>query len=1150
MDQQAFLAVAAIRSRGKAAHRGAKYLRSSADSTDQLEALRQLPIDDLFVEELLTGRLFARTWRDVFFQVKAPPIVNSQRSIDWLMSVFEQHSDAIRTHVALRKKFDCAALHGQWDAATDLLSRHQAAFGQSLWLAAWHYLVAEETNGITARRELTQQLRLAECGPHLFFLAGFFSISADKSLPESQLRDALANAMRAADPSLRQLFELLILEDFPSPHWLASEVLRSAEFIPLIDRYELFLRLATIAAGTAHAEAGRLAAGLQRIKMFCRDSRVDYLSDTMGRSIFYHVGGNTQKLLAAWDAHLTGDYARGYEISRNVAMEEPDLIVANETMVRCAMQLHLEDSLDGATPISLLWQHLRNVLAKNQNAEDSINYLRRLGRRFRIFSLTGPLRGLHARHVASDSGDELLRRGSFMMGVHSPRNFERGHTEEVSNSYLARCIEAFPQSLAMKFLRDIQLPNSPVPLAEFPSVPPIRQHLFAGLLAARRHNDDIASRNLNAFLDLQKDSMNDPLALFTTEEARKALADVYRRKDDVVKMQRVVVEAYQLRPASIRYFPVGRLFRFCEDYANEASNHIEYAILAGLACSSSHETSMAVRRFLNTLAVDRPSGLATKDHIDRHLLAILFLRVCTWDVLDSFPALDTTSKVESERLALLRWVSQYDPTLNRVAETEMLRLTQEGQLRDALERIEGTRVTVDLPGLKEAEYARFADAYFRFAAERELGSQIRSEALGTLSGFQSATGPPRIARRQAEHILQGQASEIGTFASAFTDIRDIFLSSPHFGVDACLSSRVRHGIVIQHLRRPFVERRLMVRSDVPERAEIESYWRRRLAVSDGKSNFKRVLAILFRLTRHVEAIAEEVKNIWIQIATESRRSSGLFDYTFNERQLRDLLDNRLRDVVDVDTFLDAIFDELLARTRQSLKTVQKQVREELLRRLADVLDDALKSVESLSEPSLLPLRNDLVSCRTEIERTCQEMARWFDYSDPTLMGDMDFHLVARTAVGMAERLNPDFRGRHRIECHTPYRLKGRYFTALVHILFFLLENAIRYSSVPLTSYQGAVRITSEGNRLCLGVENRMLSDDAAIQAVEKIRIQLQELRSALDPVKVVREGGTGFAKIIATTRYEFKQNDAVIEANSELTLVSVSLRCQVAGIAA
>jgi hypothetical protein len=214
------------------------------------------------------------------------------------------------------------------------------------------------------------------------------------------------------------------------------------------------------------------------------------------------------------------------------------------------------------------------------------------------------------------------------------------------------------------------------------------------------------------------------------------------------------------------------------------------------------------------------------------------------------------------------------------------------------------------------------------------------------------------------------------------------------------------------------------------------------------------------------------------------------------------------------------------------------------------LHDAVKEVESLDERLIPILRNDLVTCRTEVERACQRMVRWFDFRDPTLMGDMDFLLVAQTAVGMAERLNPDYRGLHCIECDTQYLLKGRYFTALVHTLFFLLENAIRHTDVPVDRYGSSVRIVTEGNRLCLTVSTQMSSEDAANHAVSKIRGTLDQLELHFDPGKVVREGGSGLAKVIATVRYAFKQDQAIIEATSATDCVSVSVKCEVAGLAA
>src|ERR1039458_3454985 len=124
---------------------------------------------------------------------------------------------------------------------------------------------------------------------------------------------------------------------------------------------------------------------------------------------------------------------------------------------------------------------------------------------------------------------------------------------------------------------------------------------------------------------------------------------------------------------------------------------------------------------------------------------------------------------------------------------------------------------------------------------------------------------------------------------------------------------------------------------------------------------------------------------------------------------------------------------------------------------------------------------------------------------------------------MLQRLNPDVRGLHFIEVESCHRLRGRYFTAFVHILFFLLDNAVRHSRVATGSYSCCVTIRSKSNELLICVENRVSTPAVAKTAAKAINDRIAELKKVLDPMKVVKEGGSGFGKIMAALRYEFKQ---------------------------
>lgn len=1147
MHHETIRSLIAFQVGGKNLNRAARQIRNKADIRDQIEVLATLEADAATTRDLLTGTCFARTWSQVFLTNSIPRIAGSQKALNWTVAVFCRHSLAVSQHVAIREALNRHVLRGEWKEAQERIKEHTRSFGISLWALAWSLLIVEESQGSTARKELIDRFATSEKGTNLPFFAACFGLSVDKAVSDDQFRAVVLDRVPSGEPPLRRFFQLLFHED-PDPKWKTWEMLELFELLPIVDRYELLLRLAVLAIAQGHSESQQILRALCRVSQNCPDPVANYLLDCADET--RSLDGNIDtRLVAAWDSYVASKYEECDELASNIALARPDILGAHELAVKASLYLNRNEALAGTTPMVLLQHHLRNVFLKNEQSEDSLKYLQRFGSRFRILSLTAPLRALHVQHSSPVPDEKWHKQAAFTYGVHGPRNFEYGFPPDQNARYLDRYAAALEQSLAARFFRDVA--HGGAILERFPNVSPLRLHFFNGITAARRHDYKTALSDLATFLILQTLDRNSPLSPFAIEEARRVLVGVHLIKGHVVPMIQEVVNAYIDRAHATRRLPVEKVFAACTEDQQSACKQIEFPIIAHLACDEPHQVSLALKRFLRARGLERPSDLDVSDDVPCSVISTLFLRVCTPEVLDSLRALDTVEKVETERLVLLDWVARHVHALSRLAETEMLRLTQQAELRDAMRKLEGARVVLNISALRETEQQRFSDAFFRYSAQSELARQLRSESRTQLKLVERPGGGfVIIAPPESPKVREGQFAEFIAFAAAFREIRDAFVSSPHFGIESCLSGRIRHGFVVEHLRRPLVERKLAIRPDSPELEEERAHWSVRLGLDTKEPLLAWVMSELHILTEAVDTIAEEVKNVWIQSRTESRNPDGLFDYSFGDDQLESSF-RKFSDTEEFQPFLDGVFDLLLERTRQSLVVVRSKIRHDLVEKLCRPLDETLGTVSSRDEGMhLLPLRNDLAACRSEVERSCQQMAHWFDTSDAALMGDVEFELVARTAVGMIERLNPAFAGKHRTKVHADYRLRGRHFTSLVHMLFFLLDNAIRYSGVPNERFEGSLNIQAVGNSLQISVKNLTASEVVAETAAKKIQTVVKDLKQALDPAKVIREGGSGFAKVLAAVRFEFKQNDPFVQATARDDSLTVDVRCELAGLVA
>lgn len=1150
MHHQTTRALLDLNKKEKTAQRSAiQYLRWKCDFEDLSEVFKRFDHREP-IGKTLMGTTLAQNWSQVWAPYAGPDIKNSNRSIGWLLAIFKHYAKELERHVVIRDQVETAIMRGAWLEVTDALKTHDSEFGPTMWALRWTLFVAEETLGPREKREVLDLFTDRDSVGSLGYFARVFAISVDKGIPEERFRSVMSDLFLRNNKSSGQFSELLFVEEI-SEKWESWEVLQHFYEIPLIDRYELFIRLAIIAVANEHKDAQAFARSVSRLSKFTNDAQMRFVDDCLSPKEVFLKETATSAFQVGLDAYMSADYEKCFQSTQALTSGTPVFLPPYELHVKAALFLKIEDKLASAKPSDLILYHMRNIYAKNELAEDSLTFLQRLASRLRVITISRPLKALYAQHSSMESNDSLHKEAAYAMGIHAPRNFEHSSSAAENLRYLERGTKSYPSSLSFKFFYILAQGKSVWSDSELDTIPPVRKHFFEGLALARSKKYRESASSLQEFISHQCNDSGNPLSPFAIEEAHKTLVNSYLATGNIGKMQNLIVESILLRAQSVRRLPMRRAYDSCNGDIHEASRYIGFPIIAYHTSDDPHEVSIALKRFLRDKAVRVPSDLFSCSEIPKQKLALLFLRVCTPEVLDSVEDLDSVEKVQAQRLQLLAWVCSNSSEFERAAETEILKLTQNTQLQEAINNLEGARVVLDPAALREAESVSFGDAYYRYVIETEL---VRASSKGEIKNALDASrnGGGAIGYISGETLLKNRNDGISAFINAFNQVRDGFLSSPHFGLEACLSGSIRHGFLTQYIRKPFVEKSLAVKNDPLERDQIEKIWLSRLGCTLDDLNASDIMPVLYALTEQIDGIAEEMRESRIQSRTDNLNQTALFDYSFSSDELTRLLNERIKDAQNMDEFLDHIFEVLLVRTKDNLSSVRKHIKKTLREDLIRSIDEATARIVGITiNGDLSALRNHIIECRQETERNCSRMEKWFEVSDATIMVDATFELVAQTAVGMIEILNPPFKGKHAIHVMSEYRLAGRHFRSLVRVLFYLLDNAIKYANVQNDLFESSVSITSGSNALNVTVTNCMGSEEAASAAAEIIQIKVQALQASLDPVKVITEGGTGFAKILAAVRYEFKQSGAGIDigANAEGNLLSVTLKCRMEGIA-
>lgn len=1083
-------------------------------------------------------------WTTEQWVMRPPGFSNLQRSLTWMRGVFGAFSEDISYHHSLKQKFEAAIFYGKYAEAENILDAHQTQFGCSAWELHWRIALADLKGGDQSRREYVENFRNLNDVNIVSALSRMLDYLFDDGLSPEVIRTGVQSMLSSFDSQPKAFFQLVILGNSQTKA-STPELLSWMELMPLVDRFNLTSRILSQAASENASDRKVIVNAVMRFlrAVDCNELRsLLILSDDPKCSTDLVVEEQVQQI---WDAYFTGDYAKVIELSEASKESLPiDFGILELVAKSC---IYLSNPLPGKdTLYSKLVSNLMVCFRRDPKMNQARVELDRFAIKYPFSALSTQITAF-LRVSSTDEGAAAERfqclRSATSANVFSPRMLEGAVRYEEQINFLGRLSKANSDFLSSKYLR--KLATSPRGSKERinEQVPLIRELFFKGMWSYKRAHYQDSISYLNDFLVLHTKNESHPLAPFAAYEARHILIGAHLNVGNAEEAQSALVDLYVEKGNLPKPSLANRVYLLSEEQRSTTSKKCEYPILSSIVRKDPHAICIALKRFLRNQRCSVPSDLidCSKSGFSEPTLECLFMKVCTLDILDSISALDTREKVENERLSLLEWIARKSPESARDVETEKLRIIQDAQLRAALDHIEENKVVLNLSSLRTAESSVFEAIFEDFYSKSKLArTQIRNDISAALGRAGLVLLNPQAVNEQL----------FDAFTNAFRSVRDRFLMSPHFGLEGCLSGKIRHGIFVEHMLKPLKSRQLFLVKGKIEKEQIVKSIASKLGTNDvDQDSVKFTTQTLESLSNKITALAREVREEWIQTKTEDSDGGGVFDYSFTNQKLAVIFSKSRRDETNQAKFIDHVFSVLTKRTEDNLAILRHRIVHDLRPKLVRIFQDAVAELRSRQIVAGTYVR-DVLEAAQDTEVACDELDRWFREASGGMESEVDFKLVGATAIGMIERLNPEVRGSHSLDVESEFKVSGARFDSLVHLVFFMLENGVKHRSVPPDQYKCEVKIRAEGNSLVITFENNVESEATGKTAVEMVKERLREVAEDTDYARVMREGGSGFAKVIATIRFEFSNARPIVEAEVDGHLFRIKLSTLMEGLVA
>lgn len=1038
--------------------------------------------------------------------------------LTWLGEVVALFVDELKGFLKIEQEFEAAYIQGDLPRSITALNDLEEGNGLSLWLISRKTTVFRRS-GIPQYAEYTNSLiATGHNNSIISWLVYMMWFRSDPNVTPAAYTRLLRNSLDpSAVPDRSKAFLRYHASSEP-PRTLddCASVISISETASIIDRYIALIDvLQFIACSTVNGSAEREAATaiVDRLKPIVGDARLTVLAEVLGEPKISDLMARLD--LQSADAYTEGNYSEAGRLIASAIVADPGRTGLYSLLARTYLRTSERFSLPAN--VAEIVDQIASVYTFAENDEAAASDLMResvLGaHRSLACSIRAvfSVRGSDPSTINVDSAVETLNGNRL-----TPLQL-RSLPIASCASLLSACAAAFPESTSVALQQavsrfgEVELDRKLVN-----RLPRDRASLYQAraLLRLSRFNDAIS------FLREFEDA---PVASIAND-ARRELFAAYSAAGQTNNALKVVAHAHLVNEKLHAIFELKPLLdRIESDFQQAPFDQVSLSICYHIHNRFSSDLRLgaqadAAEEYALSRNATLPSRIELSSLLDDQMLIPIYLdQVCSPQVLDKFMAIDDVNQVELERLEICRILSEIDPVNRQRYLEEIREITRRRVVRDRFKQVERTKIYVDTDGVKRQAEKTLRDAFSRFIVALADTTQ-GNERLEMVRRVQSI-----IADVESDgikiHFPDLPASERDLlFDRIVRDLMRLLISSQEYGLEAYLSTRVRHGTMGNQLRSAFEINSILTQKD-GERYQRGEAWAETMdLVYDPRGPW--LSERLARFSEDVDSTIEELVRRRVQVRSEST-PDGLFAFhTYNYDTIK--LQAEITTDTDFDTFMDKVIERFWIVLEGSLSAVRRHIEGEFLQTILALTDTLqLDLIRDLAGVNSSPLSGAIATARTQMAVNVGNVASWFTLARDMERPDYEFGIAVEVATESIRVCHPSLGiTLHRTD-DVSFECRGRSLESLVYVLFTALDNAIEHSHFAERSPDLTLETSLSDGWLNLTLHNSC----APVEGFEASNAGLVALRARLENATDLQslattEGGSGYAKIIRILRHD------------------------------
>jgi DNA-binding transcriptional ArsR family regulator len=586
--------------------------------------------------------------------------------------------------------------------------------------------------------------------------------------------------------------------------------------------------------------------------------------------------------------------------------------------------------------------------------------------------------------------------------------------------------------------------------------------------------------------------------------AGEALASLLQY--DLRAASTILVGAFLENPHTPLVLPIARVVNALGE-ASSWPDNIELPLLLDLyqefvGRDKVSQLRYCFERFQTAHAINTPADLITKfDELGPASVIAYLERVWRPETMRQTLLYDGTLEIEEARVKVCQALVTLNPHAADKYVEEIKSRIKQLEIAQGTTLIQQSKVYVDIDFIKKTLRSKLGESYARYKFLSANRSQT-DERLVNLLVQSLKSGHESIAKVLSRiHLLEPAASTEADaqFVAIFSEVTSEFLRGDH-GLNAYLSTRVRHGALSNTLRKPVEDENLVTAREERTGAYVRNlYW---TADDHLEKKYSDQLAECFEnFSTTFDAIVDNLKDKLLQIRVyqelvpDRNDQQGLFVYSssYLERKLIQEYDAANE---DIDQLIGYCIEILWEKTDENLKTVRKVVGTDIRFQLMSAFDSLSAKVGEVYL-GFVPgnLENSIARARTNTQNQIALVSSWFQRSEVYDRHDYGIDLPIQIAVSLMKNTISGTAQWDGLLINTTAdgQLPGRTLDGMVDVFSGLLENAVKRSRLQLDSLRVTVDATLERGLYTAKVVNNI--DRSRVTARD--RELLSEIRQSL-----------------------------------------------------